>query len=283
MIIVDFNQVMISNLMMQLGNHTNIPLEEGLFRHMVINSLRTYKQKFQSDFGEIVIACDDKNYWRKQVFPYYKANRKKNRESSEINWTQVFDLFNKIKQEIKDNFPYRVIQVESAEADDIIATLVIEHSNNMSDPQDMLILSGDKDFVQLQKYNNVKQYDPVRKKWIKEDNPLAYLYEHICKGDQGDGIPNILSDDDTFVTDKRQKPLTQKRLEFFKQEGLGSDFISRNWARNAQLVDLSMIPDNIRENVIAKYQQQEGKSSNKLFDYFFTHKLKLLMDSVGDF
>jgi len=283
MIIVDFNQVMISNLMMQLGNHTNIPLEEGLFRHMVINSLRTYKQKFQSDFGEIVIACDDKNYWRKQVFPYYKANRKKNRESSEINWTQVFELFNKIKQEIKDNFPYRVIQVESAEADDIIATLVIEHSNNMSDPQDMLILSGDKDFVQLQKYNNVKQYDPVRKKWIKEDNPQAYLYEHICKGDQGDGIPNILSDDDTFVTDKRQKPLTQKRLEFFKQEGLGSDLISRNWARNAQLVDLTMIPNNIRENVIAKYQQQEGKSSNKLFDYFFTHKLKLLMDSVGDF
>lgn len=283
MIIVDFNQVMISNLMMQLGNHTNIPLEEGLFRHMVINSLRAYKQKFQQEYGEIVIACDDKNYWRKQVFPYYKANRKKNRESSEINWTQVFELFNKIKQEIKDNFPYRVIQVESAEADDIIATLVMEHSNNLSDSQDMLILSGDKDFVQLQKYDKVKQYDPVRKKWIKEDNPQAYLYEHICKGDQGDGIPNILSDDDTFVTDKRQKPLTQKRLEFFKQEGLGNDLISRNWARNAQLVDLTMIPNNIRESVITKYQQEEGKSSNKLFNYFFTHKLKLLMDSVGDF
>lgn len=283
MIIVDFNQVMISNLMMQIGNHTNIPLEEGLFRHMVINSLRGYKQKFQQDYGEIVIACDDKNYWRKQVFPYYKANRKKNRESSEINWSQVFELFNKIKQEIKDNFPYRVIQVESAEADDIIATLVMEHSNNMSYPQEMLILSGDKDFVQLQKYNNVKQYDPVRKKWIKENDPHAYLYEHICKGDQGDGIPNILSDDDTFVTDKRQKPLTQKRLEFFKQEGIGNDSISRNWARNAQLVDLTMIPNNIRESVIAKYQQEEGKSSNKLFNYFFTHKLKLLMDSVGDF
>ena len=159
----------------------------------------------------------------------------------------------------------------------------MEHSNNLSDSQDMLILSGDKDFVQLQKYDKVKQYDPVRKKWIKEDNPQAYLYEHICKGDQGDGIPNILSDDDTFVTDKRQKPLTQKRLEFFKQEGLGNDLISRNWARNAQLVDLTMIPNNIRESVITKYQQEEGKSSNKLFNYFFTHKLKLLMDSVGDF
>jgi len=281
MIIVDFNQVMISNLMMQLGNHTNIPLEEGLFRHMVINSLRSYKQKFQQEYGEIVIACDDRNYWRKQVFPYYKANRKKNRDVSEINWTQVFDLFNKIKMEVKDNFPYRVIQVESAEADDIIATLVMEHSEKTS--SDILILSGDKDFVQLQKYSNVKQYDPVRKKWIKENDPQAYLYEHICKGDQGDGIPNILSDDDTFVTDKRQKPLTQKRLDFFKQEGLGNDLISRNWARNAQLVDLTMIPNNIKEGVINKYNEENGKDKSKLFNYFISHNLKLLMDSVGDF
>ena len=200
---------------------------------------------------------------------------------SEINWTQVFDLFNKIKMEVKDNFPYRVIQVESAEADDIIATLVMEHSEKTS--SDILILSGDKDFVQLQKYSNVKQYDPVRKKWIKENDPQAYLYEHICKGDQGDGIPNILSDDDTFVTDKRQKPLTQKRLDFFKQEGLGNDLISRNWARNAQLVDLTMIPNNIKEGVINKYNEENGKDKSKLFNYFISHNLKLLMDSVGDF
>jgi len=280
---VDFNQVMISNLMMQLGNHTNIPLEEGLFRHMVINSLRSYKQKFKEEYGEIVIACDDRNYWRKQVFPYYKANRKKNREASEINWTLVFDLFNKIKSEIKEFFPYRVIQVETAEADDIIATLCDEHSDRTVNPQPILILSGDKDFVQLQKYSNVKQYDPVRKKWIKEADPHSYLYEHICKGDQGDGIPNILSDDDTFVTDKRQKPLTQKKVDFFKQEGIGSDTIKRNWARNAQLVDLSYVPQNIRDDVLNKYNEEHGKTSSKLFNYFFSHKLKLLMENVGDF
>ena len=280
---MDFNQVMISNLMMQLGNHTNIPLEEGLFRHMVINSLRSYKQKFKEEYGEIVIACDDRNYWRKQVFPYYKANRKKNREASEINWTLVFDLFNKIKSEIKEFFPYRVIQVETAEADDIIATLCDEHSDRTVNPQPILILSGDKDFVQLQKYSNVKQYDPVRKKWIKEADPHSYLYEHICKGDQGDGIPNILSDDDTFVTDKRQKPLTQKKVDFFKQEGIGSDTIKRNWARNAQLVDLSYVPQNIRDDVLNKYNEEHGKTSSKLFNYFFSHKLKLLMENVGDF
>lgn len=278
MVIVDFNQVMISNLMMQLGNHTNIPLEEGLFRHMVINSLRSYKQKFQSEYGEIVIACDDRNYWRKQVFPYYKANRKKNRDASEINWAQVFDIFNKIKGEIKDNFPYRVIQVESAEADDIIATLVAENNN-----ETILILSADKDFVQLQKYATVKQYDPTRKKWIKEDNPQQYLYEHILKGDQGDGIPNILSDDDTFVTDKRQKPMTQKKMDLFKSQGISQEMLKRNFARNEMLVDLTKIPENIRNGVINKYNEENGKDRSKLFNYFISHNLKLLMDSVGDF
>lgn len=285
MIILDFSQVMISNLMMQIGNHTNIPIEEGLFRHMVINSLRSYKQKFGDEYGEIVIACDDKNYWRKQVFPYYKANRKKNREASEINWTSVFETFNKIKSEIKDNFPYRVIQVDSAEADDIIASLVKEHGTELNGPIKILILSGDKDFVQLQTYGNVKQYDPVRKKWIAHDNPQKYLIEHILKGDAGDGVPNVLSDDDTFVSDKRQRSLTQKKINKIYNDGavILDRIADRNFMRNKQMVDLSMVPDNIRTEVINKYDSETGKDKSKLFNYFITHKLKLMMENVGDF
>lgn len=281
MIIVDFNQVMISNLMMQIGNHTNIPIEEGLFRHMVINSLRSYKQKFGNEYGEMVIACDDKNYWRKQIFPYYKANRKKNREESEINWTQVFEIFNKIKSEIKDNFPYPVIQVDSAEADDIIASLVKGNSGT----HNILILSGDKDFVQLQTYSNVKQYDPVRKKWINHDNPERFLLEHILKGDAGDGIPNVLSDDDTFVADKRQKPLTQKKINKIYNDGavLLDTTIDRNFMRNKHMVDLSMVPDSIQTEVLNKYVKEQGKDKSKLFNYFINYKLKNMMENIGDF
>jgi hypothetical protein len=285
MILVDFNQVMISNLMMQIGNHTNIPIEEGLFRHMVINSLRSYKQKFGDEYGEMVIACDDKNYWRKQVFPYYKANRKKNREESEINWTQVFEIFNKIKTEIKDYFPYRVIQVDSAEADDIIASLVKEYGTDLNGPTKILILSGDKDFVQLQTFGNVKQYDPVRKKWINHDNPERFLVEHILKGDAGDGVPNVLSDDDTFVSDKRQRPLTQKKINKIYNDGavLLDSATDRNFMRNKHMVDLSMVPESIKEQVLNKYESESGKDRSKLFNYFITHKLKLMMENVGDF
>lgn len=279
MIIVDFNQVMISNLMMQLGNHTNVPIEEGLFRHMVINSLRAYKQKFGYEYGEMIIACDDKNYWRKQIFPYYKANRKKTRDASEINWSQVYEIFNKVKQEIKDYFPYRVIQVESAEADDIIATLV----KSRSEPA--LILSGDKDFVQLQLDEDVKQYDPVRKKWITHADPRRFLLEHILKGDQGDGIPNILSDDDTFVTDKRQKPLTQKKIDTIYLEGIPiADLpLVKNYSRNQKLVDLSKIPDSIQKQVLDKYYEEDGKDRSKLFNYFMNYKLKNMMEHLGEF
>lgn len=277
MIIVDFNQVMISNLMMQLGNHTNTPLEEGLLRHMVLNSLRSYKQKFGDEYGEMVIACDDKNYWRKQVFPYYKANRKKARDSSELDWSAIFDTFGKIKTEIREYFPYRVIQVDSAEADDIIATLV-EH-----EPGKVLILSGDKDFVQLQQYPFVKQYDPIRKKWISHNDPKKYLHEHILKGDSGDGIPNVLSDDDTFVTNKRQKPLTQKKIDSFTiNESLPTELL-RNYSRNKQVVDLSCIPLDIKAQVLNKYQEESGKGRDKLFNYFIKYKLKNMMESIGEF
>jgi hypothetical protein len=281
MIIIDFNQVMISNLMMQIGNHTNIPIEEGLFRHMVINSLRTYKQKFGDAYGEMVIACDDRNYWRKQIFPYYKANRKKNRDASELNWTHVFDTFNKIKQEIRENFPYRVIQVNSAEADDIIGTLV----TSFTDHEKILILSGDKDFIQLHINGNVKQYDPVRKKWISHDNPQKYLFEHILKGDTGDGIPNVLSNDDIFVSGGRQRPLTQKKIDKIYNDGvvLLDKIADRNYMRNKQLVDLSFIPDTIRKEVLNKYSDENGKDRSKLFNYFIAHNLKLLMENVGEF
>lgn len=277
MIIVDLNQVMLSNLMMQLGNHTNAQVEENMVRHMVLNSLRSYKQKFAAEYGEMVIACDNKNYWRKQIFPYYKANRKKNIESSELNWQAIFECMNKIRAELKEFFPYRVIDIESAEADDIIATLV---ENSLFNDK-ILILSGDKDFIQLHRYDNVKQYDPVRKKWISHPDPKRYLEEHILKGDSGDGIPNVLSEDNTFVVGSRQKPLTQKKIEYILAEGKKE--VERNWHRNAQLIDLSYIPDDIRLKVIESYNSQEDKKRDKMFNYFIANKLKHLMEHIGEF
>jgi hypothetical protein len=290
MIIVDLSQVMLSNLMMQLGNHTNAQIEENMVRHMVLNSLRSYKQKFGDEYGEMVIACDNTNYWRKQIFPYYKANRKKSQEKSEMDWKAIFECLNKIRAELKDYFPYRVIDIESAEADDIIATLAENYPSTVEcilDPlglHGVLILSGDKDFIQLQSYSHVKQYDPVRKKWIKHDNPKRYLQEHILKGDSGDGVPNVLSADNCFVVGDRQKPLTAKRItSLLTDENIEDPTIARNYHRNKQLIDLSMIPQEIKNKIVESYEAQSSKGRDKMFNYFIANKLKHLMEHIGEF
>jgi len=281
-IIVDLNQVMLSNLLMQLGNHTNAQLEENMVRHMILNSLRSYKTKFSDKYGEMVIACDNTNYWRKQKFPYYKANRKKAQEKSEMDWKSIFECMNKIRAELKEYFPYRVIDIESAEADDIIATLV----NDVIAPEGFLILSGDKDFIQLHKYDNVKQYDPVRKKWISHEDPERYLMEHVLKGDSGDGVPNILSPDNCLVVGERQKSLTQKKIDGLIELDLDGKFdhpLFKNYMRNKTLIDLRNVPSEISAKIIELYDKQEGKGRDKLMNYFMANKLKNLMESIGEF
>ena len=283
MIIVDLNQVMISNFMAQIGNHTNIPIDEDLLRHMILNSLRSYNAKFRNEFGEMIIACDDRGSWRRGVFPYYKANRKKDREQSEIDWNKVFDILNRVREELKSFFPYRVIQVETAEADDVIGALCHEFGNTN---QKILIVSGDKDFKQLQAYMNVRQYDPVRKKFVEENNPDRYLKEHIMRGDRGDGVPNFLSKDDTLVVNARQKPLRQDKLNIWldqEPEAFCDENMLRNFKRNQQLVDLNFIPADIRKTVMEQYETQAGKGRDKLFNYFVANRLKNLLTDIDQF
>jgi 5'-3' exonuclease len=275
---------MLSNLLMQLGNHTNAQIEENMVRHMILNSLRSYKVKFGSDFGEMVIACDNTNYWRKQIFPYYKANRKKNQEKSEMDWKAIFECMNKIRAELKEFFPYRVIDIETAEADDIIGTLVNNFGSEIGGVP-ILILSGDKDFIQLQTYGNVKQYDPTRKKWVSHNNPEEFLKEHIMKGDSGDGVPNILSSDNVFVLGERQRPLTAKKMEKYLRMNPNEmeTIIAKNYFRNAQLIDLNNIPDIIREKVMESYNKQANKDRSKLMNYFVANKLRNLTEHIGEF
>jgi hypothetical protein len=270
---------------MSLGKHTNASIEENMVRHMILNSLRSYRTKFSSEFGEMVIACDNTNIWRKQMFPYYKANRKKNQDTSEMDWKAIFECMNKIRSELKEYFPYKVIDIESAEADDVIGTLVEEFGTPIGG-EPILILSGDKDFIQLHTYANVKQYDPTRKKWITHDNPERYLEEHILKGDSGDGVPNVLSSDNCFVVGERQKPLTQKKIDSLIELGLAGKFdhqYHNNYVRNLKLIDLSYTPDYIHTKVMESFNSQNGKDRSKLMNYFIANRLKNLTEHISEF
>ena len=287
MILLDLNQVMIANMMKQLAMN-NEQFSEDLARHMVLNSIRSYKTKFGAKYGEMVICCDDRDYWRKGVFPYYKAHRKQDREKSTIDWSMVFNSLNKIREELKEFFPYRVIQVEHAEADDIIGVLTQRFGvwlNNDSSER-ILILSGDKDFGQLQKYSNVDQFSPITKKNITIKDPRRFLREHIMRGDRGDGIPNFLSPDGCIVANERQKPLQTKKLDIWidqEPEQFCNEMMLRNYRRNEILVDLDMVPNNIVNQINAEFDSYEVPEKRGLLNYFIKNKLKNLVEYIGDF
>jgi 5'-3' exonuclease len=279
---MDLNQVMISNLMATLGNHQNAVIDENMIRHMILNAIRSFKVKFGNDYGEMIICADDKNYWRKSTFPYYKASRKKNREESELDWNAIFVSLNRVREELKTFFPYKVIQIETAEADDIIGTIGHLKGTILNSGEKILILSSDKDYIQLHKYANIEQFDPIRKRWIKHSDPDQYLLEHIIKGDAGDGVPNVLSPDNCLVIGERQKPITQKRLTELSGE-IANETILRNFKRNQMLIDLNYVPESIKAQVIEKFEEKNTKDKSQLVSYFMNNKLRNLMESLQEF
>ena len=292
MILVDLNQVLLAGLMAQISNGKKsmygktFTLDESLIRHMVLMILKTHLKTFRKDYGEVVLCCDNRKYWRKEFFPFYKANRKKNREKSDLDWHMIFDMLAKFKQELKENFPYKVVDVEGAEADDIIGTLVPRHIMS----ENILIISSDGDFPQLQMYNGrssftVKQYNPSQKKFIVSENPLIELKEKVIRGDKGDGIPNVLSPSDCFVRDIRQTPISKGKLDKLMEKNYGEweDENARiGFSRNQTLIDLRHIPADIKDKIINTYEETIPVKG-KILDYFIANKLKSLMEVIEEF
>ena len=282
MIIFDFNQVAISNLMQQIGSSKNA-VEENLVRHMILNTIRTYVHKFKSTHGpEVVIACDNRRYWRREVFPHYKASRKKNRDASGHDWNSIFECLHKIKSELMEYSPYKVVDVDGAEADDVIASLVMKYSPH----QKIMILSSDKDFAQLQKFPNVEQFSPILKKYVKEPMPALQLKQMIIRGDKGDGVPNILTKDDVFVVGGRQKPITEEKIiNWLNQEpkDFCNDDMLRNYSRNETMIDLTKIPQSIVSDILNTYENTQGKTKSVFMNYMISNKLKNLIEVIDEF
>ena len=284
MILVDLNQVLISNLMQQIGGNPKIKLDEDLIRHMVLNSLRSYIKQFKGKYGEIVICCDSKRYWRREYFPFYKANRKKDRDKSAHDWGLIFETLNKIRDELKEYFPYKVIEVDGAEADDIIGVMTARRAPH----EDVLILSSDKDFVQLQRYGKtVHQYSPITKNYSYAESPEHMMKEHILMGDRGDGIPNFLSADNVFALGERQKPINKKKLidwlDRDPEDFCENDNMLRGYKRNQMLIDLTFTPENIKANIVDAYENTKPGNKQKMLNYFIEKRLKNLIEVMDEF
>jgi len=283
-ILVDLNQVLISNLMQHIKMLSKGEgLSEDLVRHMAINTIRSNVKQFKAKYPNVILCCDSRHYWRKNYFPFYKSQRKVDRANSGLDWGMIFDTMNKLRDEFKQNFPYKVIDVDGAEADDVIAVLTAR----LSPHGQVLILSSDKDFGQLQKYSNVTQYSPILKRFIKIDNPSVFVKEHILRGDRGDGIPNFLSADNTFAAGERQKVLNSKKLNEWigqsAEEFCTTDSMLRGFKRNQTLVDFDYIPGDIQDKIVAAFEETKAAPRERMLNYFIAKNLKAMTDSINDF
>ena len=281
MILIDYSQIAISNIIVQKLN------DENMIRHMILNSIRMYNKRYRDEYGQMVICADGMNTWRKDFYPYYKAHRKKGRDESSQDWTEIFRILHLVRDEIKANLPYKVLHMEGVEADDIIGSLVM-HTQEFGNDEPVMIVSSDKDFIQLQKYKNVKQFSPIQKKMVTDDNPRTYLWNHIMRGDSGDGIPNVLSDDDTFVSEKNQTPLRQAKIDMWLENAdnlreVMDETTYRNFQRNKKLIDLTDIPENHQQLIINTFIEQPLAMKMKVLNYLIKKRCNQLIEVVEEF
>jgi hypothetical protein len=273
------NQISVASLMMHLHMNKG-ELEEDMVRHMILNSVRMYRTMFNEDYGEMVLAYDSKSYWRREFFPQYKSNRRKNREEDNKDWDSIFEVLNQIKNEIKEFLPYKVVETYGAEADDVIATLCKHYQS-----EKIMIVSGDKDFIQLQKYGNVSQYSPITKKLVNGVDPNVYIKEHVLKGDKSDGVPNVLSPDHTFTDELRQRPLTSKKMHDILATEIDdlNDELKRNYQRNFKLINLDNIPEKLELDILDDFKGASCGNRSKLLNYFIEKRLTSLTENIGEF
>jgi hypothetical protein len=281
MILLDYSQIALSNIIVQKLN------DENMIRHMVLNSIRMYNKRYRKEYGQMVICADGMNTWRRQYFPEYKGMRRKGKEESTMDWNEIFRIVNLIREEIQENLPYKVLHMEGCEADDIIGALAIR-TQEFGQGEPVMVVSSDKDFIQLQKYNNVKQFSPIQKKAVTDKNPRTYLFNHVMRGDSGDGIPNVLSKDDTFMSGGKQTPLRQTRIDDWaanadKLKDYMPEDLYRNYQRNKTLIDLNEIPENIQESIINKYDNQKLPMKMKVLNYLIKKRCTNLIECVEEF
>ena len=282
MILIDYNQIALSNIIVQKLN------DEQMIRHMILNSIRMYNKKYRQKYGQMVICCDGMNTWRKEYFPQYKASRRKSRdEQSDTDWPEIFRILNLVRDEIKENLPYKVIHLEGCEADDVIGALTLE-AQEFGKGEPIKIISSDKDFIQLHRFNDVSQFSPMQKKEVTDKNPHIYRFNHIMKGDKGDGIPNVKSGDNVFVDSVRQTPVSAKQLEEWldNAENLKdvlSEELYRNYQRNKTLIDLGEIPKPVYEKIINTFDNTKKPMQMKVLNYLIKKRCNLLIECVEEF
>ena len=277
MILADMSNLAITALQEAGSGGNPMIITEQTIRHVVLKKIYDVYKKIGTHH-ELVLACDGKDYFRKDLFSYYKANRVKNNDC--FDWDDFRYHYPIFKAELPYYFPFKLLEIDKVEGDDIINCITDWEIANGN--RHIIIASSDTDDLQIsERYPNwVEQYSFKKRGYITCADYNYSLKQHIIEGDKGDGIPNIMSDDDTYMNPaKRSKTLTKKRRDQFEIE-IPEEF-QANYERNKSLVDMSQIPDHYRQAIIEEYLKPMPPKEDSIYKYCIKYKLARLMKFIA--
>lgn len=266
-LLIDFSHLSIRNLFADREIINNPNPEFNLHRHQLITSLLFLIKKFNPN--EVVLGIDNKLNWRKKLYTDYKAHRKAKRDQDVFPWDAYYTYLEELIQDIKDNFPFKVIEQRYAECDDIIAILC-KYSPFSGEN---IVVTSDKDFVQLLSLPHVKIYDPIKRKFMEEKQPKIFLEAKILMGDKSDNIPAIKP----RVGEKTAWKLANNKdeLDALLHDAESGKAYRKNYKLNRILIDFNSIPDVIKTKVLKQYDIYEMNEFGSLALTRFFKKLKL--------
>ncbi len=271
-IYIDFSVLAYRNLFSMKSTIDQFGYE--ILRHVFLKNILAYIRDFNPN--KVFIAVDVGQSWRKKVYSLYKGKRKEARDKQDVDWEKFYGICNSVVDELKKNFPFYTIGINHVEADDIIAYLV----RNEDTDNEKVIITSDRDYIQLLKYNNTKIFDPLKNKFMECLNPFHALELKICSGDKSDNIPPIYHRWGEKTAEKNILSGNLKKMLEQKDNNGEPCEISRNYERNKKLIDMEKLPKSVEKGIDLYLEEYKISSTKSIMKYFIENKLSELLGDI---
>jgi len=220
------------------------------FDDTYMKNLIKFKNMYNIPYENMIVVrdCPRETIWRMNLYPEYKANRKNtcSYKNKKYNIGNIFKhIYNSLYPQLEKQYGFKILKVDNAEADDIIAVLASK-IRELDKNRLIVIISNDNDYLQL--VNEKTLIWSLQNKLLNtkvETTAEEILLRKILKGDDSDNIPSLIGN------------INEKDLnEMIKDPKKLNEWLDNNpdkkegYVSNRKLIDFQFIPDEIKNLII---------------------------------
>lgn len=272
-LVVDLNNLVFATRYSKIKTPGRNRRKEEFVTELIFKEMITYIAKFsiENKVDGIMVACDSPHVWRKDIFPSYKSAS----NHEDVYYDECIRAANLCKDFFRECTNSQILEVPRAEADDIIGVFCNESEN-----VENIIMSSDKDFIQLLS-ETTSLYSPTQKEWRKSEDPQFDLFVKCIRGDRNDCVPSAFPKVyQTRLEKAWNDPLEMQNLvETVRKDGVK---VFDALEMNLNLIDLSCVPEWLKENIRAAIMKPPQKQFGemKMMSFFGKHNLKKFSDML---